>query len=101
MYGSIVQPDRWFLALDSGNHLPPYTDEPEAVNDFGVVANVTTAFLRLELDGVIPTTAGHTKVPSKALLAVGNASPLVASMSTGPAPTVPSLEQSDAACYAT
>jgi len=89
LYGAIAQADRWFLTIRAGDHLPPYTGEGEPV-DYAVVASVTTRFLTDELGGTAP---GGT------FLRLGNATPSIATLTTGPAPALAPLEQSAAACY--
>ena len=89
LYGAVVQPDRWFLTLRSGDHLPPYTDTAEPA-DFAAVASVTTRFLGDELSGA---------APGAGFISIGNAHPSIATLTSGPAPRLAPLEQSASACY--
>lgn len=90
LYEAIVQKDRWFLALRDADHLPPYDGTDRAA--FSVVAGVTTRFFDLELRGA-------TTVAS--FVAHANASPHVASLTTGPdAPRLPALDFEQSACHA-
>ncbi|HEY1737649.1 MAG TPA: hypothetical protein VGI86_03010 [Acidimicrobiia bacterium] len=91
LYNAIVQPNRWFLTIRAGDHLPPYTDSADP-QDFAAVASVTTKFLSLELAGT---------TPGAAFLRLGNATPTIASLKTGAAPVLAPLEQQSEACYAT
>gem|GEM_PF-602736 len=88
IYDAVVQRDRWFLDVHDADHLGPYDGADPAA--FAVVARVTTRFLLLELRGA---------VPAAGFVAYANASPTVATLTTGPsAPAMPVLEQSPAAC---
>lgn len=88
LYDAVVQRDRWFLDIHAADHLGPYDGSDPAAS--AVVARVTTRFLLLELRGA---------VPAAGFLAYANASPAVASLTTGPsAPAMPVLEQNPAAC---
>ena len=88
-YAAIVQSDRWFLTLRSGDHLPPYTDTADPA-DFVAVASVTTRFLADELSGA---------APGAGFISLGDANPSIATLTTGPPPTLAPLEQSASACY--
>jgi len=93
LYSSVIEPDRWFLALRNALHLTPY--EGQAPRASALVKGVTTAFFADELRGV---KAGS------AFLHVGNAAPAVGALVRGP--DLPSWLDADEGaggvnCYAT
>lgn len=90
LYDSVVQRDRWFLALKGADHLGPY-DGQEA-HAFSTVATVTVDFFRRAL-----APAGAGQAPS---LTAGP-HPSGATLTTGPtAPPLAALAFSKAACAA-
>lgn len=74
LYSALDQPDRWFLAIRSADHLTPY--EGQDVAAFGVVSKVTTAFFDAEL---------HRHAPGSAFAAAGSSAPTVATLAHGSA----------------
>jgi hypothetical protein len=89
LYGAIPESDKWFLTLESGDHLPPYTGTADLA-DFDLVASLTTAFFAQEF-------AHHR--PLAAMAALAKASAGVGVLSSGPAPALTSLVGEEAACY--
>jgi hypothetical protein len=72
LYDDIHQTNKWFFALRSAHHLPPFDgDDPPA---FEAVAAVTIRFLQMSLQAA---------TPSNSLLAYGNQFPSVARMYSG------------------
>jgi predicted dienelactone hydrolase len=72
LYRVIHQSNKWFLALLTAHHLPPFDDRDAAA--FDVVSATTVRFLQISLEGVSPPTS---------LLALGNQRPAVARMYVG------------------
>jgi hypothetical protein len=89
LYTAIPESDKWFLALSSGFHLPPYTGTADLA-DFHLVTAVTTTFFSDEFD--------HRR-PGAAMTALGRGSLGVGRVSIGPAPALAPLPQRTAACY--
>ena len=54
LYNTIYQPNKWFLALQSAHHLPPFDGVDQAA--FKLVVSVTIPFLQSALEGVSLTT---------------------------------------------
>lgn len=93
LYAALGGADRWFLAIRNAGHLTPYEGQDAA--GLAVVSKVTTAFFAAELRG---------EHPSASFLAEGNASPGVATLTTGsdvPSWVDVSVGQSSVACYRT
>ena len=72
LYDHILQPDKWFLALRTAHHLPPF--DGDDLPAFRVVAAITIRFLQMSLEAA---------TPSSSLLAYGNQFPSVARMYSG------------------
>ena len=72
LYDAIDQPNKWFLALRTAHHLPPF-DGADA-SAFRVVAATSIRFLQMSLQA---------QTPSVSLLAYGNEHPSVARMYSG------------------
>ena len=90
-YGAIDQPDKWFLEIRDANHLPPYTGSlPAQLPQFNVVSAVTTTFLKDVFSG---------KAITHKFLVEGNLHPGIAHLTTGTAPTLPTLEMVPSSCY--
>ena len=89
LYRAIPESDKWFLTLESGDHLPPYTGTADLA-DFDLVSALTTAFFSAEF-------AHHR--PLAAMAALAKASAGVGVLSSGPAPDLASLIGDEAACY--
>jgi hypothetical protein len=89
LYIAIPESDKWFLTLESGDHLPPYTGTADLA-DFDLVAALTTAFFLQEF-------AHHR--PLAAMAALAKASAGVGVLSSGPAPALTPLVGDEAACY--
>ena len=91
LYSSIVQKNRWFLDILHANHLPPYTGAlPAQRSSFDVVSSVTTTFLKDVFSG---------KKITHSLLVLGNRRPLIARLTTGAVPTLPTLSMVSSTCY--
>lgn len=91
IYNGVHASHRWFLKIMSAHHLPPYIGT--SVRAFDAVTATTTLFLKDEFAGL---------VPGRALLKLGNAHPLVATLSTGQhAPAIAPLTQGPGSCYLT
>jgi dienelactone hydrolase len=91
LYSAIAEKDKWFLEIKNANHLPPYTGSlPAQRPAFSVVAAVTRGFIEAATG---KGTFGHS------FLALGNAHPGVARLSTGPTPVLPTLAMHSASCY--
>jgi hypothetical protein len=91
LYSAIRESDKWFLTLESGDHLPPYTGTADLA-DFDLVSALTTAFFSQEF-------AHHR--PLAAMAALAKASAGVGVLSSGPAPALTPLVGDEAACYLT
>lgn len=91
LYANIPGREKWFLAIRSGDHLPPYTDSAQPA-DFALVAAVTTRFFELEF--------AHEQ-PGSRFLALAGPANAIGSLSTGPAPVLPDLTTDGATCYDT
>jgi hypothetical protein len=91
LYSAIPESDKWFLTLESGDHLPPYTGTADLA-DFDLVSALTTAFFSQEF-------AHHR--PLAAMAALAKASAGVGVLSSGPAPALTPLVGDEAACYLT
>jgi hypothetical protein len=89
LYSAIPESDKWFLALASGYHLPPYTDAAEPA-DFHLVSEVTTTFFTDEFE--------H-RSPGAAMTLLARSSAGIGHLSSGPAPALAPLLQRTAACY--
>jgi hypothetical protein len=89
LYKAIPESDKWFLTLESGDHLPPYTGTADLA-DFDLVSALTTAFFSEEF-------AHHR--PLAAMAASAKASAGVGVLSSGPAPAFAPLVGEEAACY--
>jgi hypothetical protein len=89
VYASVIESDKWFLTLTSGDHLPPYTGSA-FLADFALVTSETTAFFVAEF-------AGHS--PLATMRGLARRAPGVATLTTGAPPELSSLEQLPAACY--
>jgi hypothetical protein len=89
LYRAIPESDKWFLTLESGDHLPPYTGAADLA-DFDLVSLLTTAFFSQEF-------AHHR--PLAAMAALAKASAGVGVLSSGPAPALTPLVGDEAACY--
>jgi predicted dienelactone hydrolase len=72
LYDDIDQPNKWFLALRTAHHLPPF--DGDDVSAFNVVAATSIRFLQMSLQA---------QTPSVSLLAYGNEHPSVARMYSG------------------
>ncbi len=91
IYNGVHTSHKWFLKILSAHHLPPYIGTNARA--FAVVASTTTLFLQDEFAG---------RTPGAALARLGNAHPLVATLSSGPhAPAIAPLTQGPGSCYLT
>ncbi len=72
LYDDIHQTNKWFLALRSAHHLPPF--DGDDLPAFTAVAAITIRFLQMSLQAA---------TPSNSLLAYGNQFPSVARMYSG------------------
>lgn len=89
LYDAVPTARKWFLTLYGALHLPPYDGRDAPA--FAVVSAVTSRFFELGSSG---------SEPSAGFLALGDSSPLVARLSTGPdAPSLPVLAFNRASCY--
>ena len=91
IYNEVHSNRKWFLKIMNAHHLPPYIGT--SIRAFDAVAATTTLFLQDEFNSV---------VPGRALLKLGDAHPLVATISTGlNAPAIAPLTQGPGSCYLT
>ncbi len=91
IYNGVHTSHKWFLKILSAHHLPPYIGTD--IRAFDAVASTTTLFLHDEFAGT---------APGRALLRLGNAHPLVATISSGQrAPAIAPLTQGPGSCYLT
>ncbi len=72
LYDHILQTNKWFLALRTAHHLPPF--DGDDLPAFRVVAAITIRFLQMSLEAT---------TPSSSLLAYGNQFSSVARMYSG------------------
>ena len=72
LYNDIDQPNKWFLALRTAHHLPPF--DGDDVSAFNVVAATSIRFLQMSL---------QSQTPSVSLFAYGNEHATVARMYSG------------------
>lgn len=93
IYNDVHIRNKWFLEIAHAHHLPPYIGTDGAA--FSVVAATTTKFLDEAF-------AGHSAAGSKALIRLGNAHPVVATLTSGDtAPAIAPLTQAPGSCYLT
>ena len=89
LYNDIAMNKKWFLKINSADHLPPYVGTaPQA---FAVVAKVTTNFLNMELR--------HERFKS-GFVASSNTTPRIAHLTSGErAPGLAALTAASSTCY--
>jgi hypothetical protein len=88
LYNDIGDNDKWFLALKTGHHLPPFDDTD--VVDFNLVTAATIDFLRVAVTGTAPVNG---------LTVIGNDSPATATMvQGGAAPPMPGAYTESVRC---
>ena len=91
LYDAVDQRRKWFFEINQANHLPPYTGSlPAQRPAFDAVATVTKTFLSDVFSG---------KAITHKFLTIGNLHPTVAHLTTGAAPTLPTLSMLPSTCY--
>lgn len=89
LYNAVNESDKWFLTIKNGDHLPPYTGQA-FIADFDLVAAETTQFFRSEF---------ASQSPMAKMTAIAKPAATVGTVTTGPAPVLPSIGFLRSACY--